>query len=294
MKLYNNSDVYAIFVGHVADMIGDNAPAKFVGPWQPVERFTRDRMQRFQEVLVAQGYDVGKVDGLAGFKTRQAIGLTEKKLGLPLTCYPSSAVIDARVERSERRRAIEGIGALLPRFCPARLAKFRAMRIVRALNTLTLLALLAAVCLPLASRDAPPRRKASPNGSRASGRRRKAAGITRATYDRAFAGLTPDPEVIEQANYQPEYVKPIGEYIDRVVSDKRIETGKQKLEENKALLDAIEKRYGVDRHIIIAIWGVEFELRHAARRQERDPLARDARLFRDQSEVRPPAARSRR
>ncbi len=95
LKLYNNSDVYAIFVGHVADMIARNAPAGFVGAWQPVERLPRDRIQRFQEVLVAQGHDVGKVDGLAGFKTRQAIGLTEKKLGLPLSCYPSSAVVDA-------------------------------------------------------------------------------------------------------------------------------------------------------------------------------------------------------
>ena len=70
LKLYNNSDVYAIFVGHVADMIATNAPVKFVGAWQPVERLPRDRIQRFQEVLVAQGHDVGKVDGLAGFKTR--------------------------------------------------------------------------------------------------------------------------------------------------------------------------------------------------------------------------------
>ena len=38
LKLYNNSDVYAIFVGHVADMIAAGAPAKFVGTWQPVER----------------------------------------------------------------------------------------------------------------------------------------------------------------------------------------------------------------------------------------------------------------
>lgn len=95
LKLYNNSDVYAIFVGHVADMIANNAPAKFVGTWQPVERLARDRIQRFQEVLVAQGYDVGKVDGLAGFKTRAAIGLTEKKLGLPLTCFPSARLVDA-------------------------------------------------------------------------------------------------------------------------------------------------------------------------------------------------------
>jgi membrane-bound lytic murein transglycosylase B len=85
----------------------------------------------------------------------------------------------------------------------------------------------------------------------------RGAGIARETYDRAFKGLTPDPKVIEAANFQPEYVKPIGEYIDRVVSEKRIATGKQKLEENKALLDALEKRYGVDRTIIVAIWGLE-------------------------------------
>lgn len=85
----------------------------------------------------------------------------------------------------------------------------------------------------------------------------KAAGITRATYDRAFKDMTPDPKVIEAANFQPEYVKPIGEYVDRVVSEKRIAGGKQKLEENKALLDVLEKRYGVDRAVIVAIWGVE-------------------------------------
>ncbi|MGH6791308.1 MAG: lytic murein transglycosylase [Methyloceanibacter sp.] len=94
LKLYNNSDVYAIFVGHVADMIAYGAPVDFVGKWQKVERFARDRIQRFQEVLVAQGHDVGKVDGLSGFKTRRSIGMQEKKLGLPLTCYPSHALVD--------------------------------------------------------------------------------------------------------------------------------------------------------------------------------------------------------
>jgi peptidoglycan lytic transglycosylase B len=85
----------------------------------------------------------------------------------------------------------------------------------------------------------------------------RASGISRATFDRATKGLTLDPEVIEAANYQPEYVRPIGEYIDRAVSDKRIETGRQKLVEYKVLLDKLEARYGVDRHILIAIWGVE-------------------------------------
>jgi membrane-bound lytic murein transglycosylase B len=85
----------------------------------------------------------------------------------------------------------------------------------------------------------------------------KSAGVTRATFDRAFQGFTIDPEVIEAAKYQPEYVRPIGEYIDRAVSDKRVEIGKQMLGEHQALLGALESRYGVDRHIIIAIWGVE-------------------------------------
>jgi membrane-bound lytic murein transglycosylase B len=85
----------------------------------------------------------------------------------------------------------------------------------------------------------------------------KGAGISRATFDRAFKDFTIDPEVIELANYQPEYVKPVGEYLDRAVSEKRIQVGKQKLIEYQALLGALENRYGVDRTILVAIWGVE-------------------------------------
>ncbi len=85
----------------------------------------------------------------------------------------------------------------------------------------------------------------------------RGAGVTRATFDHALQGFTPDPEVVEAANFQPEYVKPIGEYIDRAVSDKRVETGKQKLVENQALLGSLETRYGVDRYVILAVWGVE-------------------------------------
>jgi len=70
------------------------APVSFAGKWQEVERFPRARIQRFQEVLVADGHDVGKVDGLVGFKTRRTIGLEEQKRGMKLTCYPSTALVD--------------------------------------------------------------------------------------------------------------------------------------------------------------------------------------------------------
>ena len=127
------------------------------------------------------------------------------------------------------------------------------MRIARTFTLIVALLALAAACLP---------QEASAAQTFAQWVERfwpvaRAAGIKRETYDRAFKGMTPDPKVIEAANFQPEYVKPIGEYIDRVVSDKRIAAGKQKLEENKALLDVLEKRYGVDRTIIVAIWGLE-------------------------------------
>jgi lytic murein transglycosylase len=93
LKRYNNSDVYALFVSHLSDMIAYGAPAEFVGAWLPVDRFTRARMLAMQKALVAQGYKVGKVDGLVGFKTRQAIGLYEKKIGAPQSCYPSQPIV---------------------------------------------------------------------------------------------------------------------------------------------------------------------------------------------------------
>jgi hypothetical protein len=76
-------------------MIASGAPVAFAGEWKAVERLPRDRVQQFQEALVAKGHDVGKVDGLAGFKTRRTIGLEEQRLGMKLTCYPSAALVDA-------------------------------------------------------------------------------------------------------------------------------------------------------------------------------------------------------
>ena len=83
------------------------------------------------------------------------------------------------------------------------------------------------------------------------------AGISRATYKRAFHGVEPDPEVWEKDAHQPEFVMPVSQYIALGVSDTRIEQGAKKLAEHKELLDGIEKRYGVDRHVLVAIWGME-------------------------------------
>lgn len=83
-------------------------------------------------------------------------------------------------------------------------------------------------------------------------------GISRATYERAFQGLhAPDRKVLERAAHQPEFVRPIWDYLASAVSESRIEAGARYLAEYSSLLDAIEAKYGVDRHVVIAIWGME-------------------------------------
>jgi membrane-bound lytic murein transglycosylase B len=84
-----------------------------------------------------------------------------------------------------------------------------------------------------------------------------AEGISRATYEAAFRGVTPDPAVLEKARYQPEFVKPMWDYIASGVSEKRIVNGRAMLARHAELLDGIERTYGVDRHIVAAIWGME-------------------------------------
>lgn len=83
------------------------------------------------------------------------------------------------------------------------------------------------------------------------------AGVSAATFDRATRGLEPDPEVLMRAAAQPEFVKPIWEYLSGLVSDARIAAGQQKLSEYGGVVAAIEQAYGVDRHVVLAIWGVE-------------------------------------
>lgn len=85
----------------------------------------------------------------------------------------------------------------------------------------------------------------------------RAGGVSRATYERAFAGVTPDPEVLEKAGHQAEFVRPIWDYVAGAVSEKRIAAGRALLAQHAADLGRIERAYGVDRHILVAIWGME-------------------------------------
>jgi membrane-bound lytic murein transglycosylase B len=86
----------------------------------------------------------------------------------------------------------------------------------------------------------------------------KVAGISRELFDQAFEGVTtPDEQVLKLAKTQPEFTSTTSEYLSKAVTSIRIETGQTKKEELSKLLAAIEKKYGVDRHVLLGIWGME-------------------------------------
>ncbi|MCF3639006.1 lytic murein transglycosylase [Rhizobium sp. TRM95111] len=89
LKEYNNSDLYALFIGNLADRIAYGSGA-FAGRWGDVGKMLRSDVLAMQKALVANGYDVGKVDGLPGFKTRRSLGDWQEKAGLQPTCFPDA------------------------------------------------------------------------------------------------------------------------------------------------------------------------------------------------------------
>jgi membrane-bound lytic murein transglycosylase B len=86
----------------------------------------------------------------------------------------------------------------------------------------------------------------------------KAAGVSRDLFDRAFAGITePDQAVLKLAKTQPEFTSTTYEYLKKAVTPIRIETGQSMKAANAKLLSAIEAKYGVDKHVVLGIWGME-------------------------------------
>ena len=84
-----------------------------------------------------------------------------------------------------------------------------------------------------------------------------AAGVSPQVFDRAFAGITPNPSVIRADSSQPEFSRPVWEYIEGAVSSQRVDQGRSLLAKERLTLDKIEQRYQVNRETLVAIWGGE-------------------------------------
>jgi lytic murein transglycosylase len=91
LKSYNASDLYALFVGNLADRIAGGEP--FQGRWQQVVPTHARDVQEMQRHLTSFGLYHDKIDGKAGPRTRVAIGNYQKQAGLDLNCWPTLGVL---------------------------------------------------------------------------------------------------------------------------------------------------------------------------------------------------------
>ncbi len=83
------------------------------------------------------------------------------------------------------------------------------------------------------------------------------AGIPHSFFEKALGDVRPDPTVHEKDADQPEFTRPIWDYLDGALSDTRIKNGRKMLQRHTSLLSDAERAWGVPRHFIVAIWGME-------------------------------------
>ena len=82
-------------------------------------------------------------------------------------------------------------------------------------------------------------------------------GISRASFDTHTARLEPDVKIMDFVDAQPEFTHAFWDYLDLLVTDERIAKGREILAQHANAFAAAERAYGVDRHVIAAIWGIE-------------------------------------
>jgi lytic murein transglycosylase len=92
IKDYNFSDLYVLFVGHLAERIAAARP--FERAWDKVVQLRTADLEDMQRRLAALGLYADKIDGKAGMKTRLAVGAYQKANGLGLDCWPTSATLE--------------------------------------------------------------------------------------------------------------------------------------------------------------------------------------------------------
>src|SRR6185295_15426109 len=84
-----------------------------------------------------------------------------------------------------------------------------------------------------------------------------AKGISDATFTRVLGNIKPDLTVFREIRSQPEFNQQLWQYLNRRVSDWRIQTGQERAKTYAPLLARIEKDFGVERGVILGLWGIE-------------------------------------
>jgi len=91
IREYNKSDLYALFVGNLADRI--RGGGGFSRPWQKIVQVPTSDVEDMQKRLTSLGLYGDTIDGKAGGRTRAAVGAYQKRFGLPQTCWPTAEIV---------------------------------------------------------------------------------------------------------------------------------------------------------------------------------------------------------
>jgi lytic murein transglycosylase len=88
---WNKSLVYSTSAGYYATRLA-GAPAMSRGKG-PLEPLSQAQTKQLQQILTKRGYDVGKIDGVVGAASRNAIREMQAKFGLPADGYPTAELL---------------------------------------------------------------------------------------------------------------------------------------------------------------------------------------------------------
>ncbi|WP_417274087.1 lytic murein transglycosylase [Celeribacter halophilus] len=87
--------------------------------------------------------------------------------------------------------------------------------------------------------------------------RARREGISETVLNQAFRGVRYNTDVIAKDRRQSEFTKQIWHYLDSAASPTRVSNGQKAMRKYAKTLDAIERRFGVDKYVVTAIWGLE-------------------------------------
>src|SRR5579885_1403907 len=84
-----------------------------------------------------------------------------------------------------------------------------------------------------------------------------AQGLRASTVDAALRRAEFLPHVIELDRKQPEHTMTLGGFLEKIVTQQKINDGRAAMAENRALLTRVQQRFNVQPRFVVALWAVE-------------------------------------
>jgi membrane-bound lytic murein transglycosylase B len=82
-------------------------------------------------------------------------------------------------------------------------------------------------------------------------------GLDRGFVERQLANTAPNPRILSRDTAQPEFSKPLSDYVRAAVTPDKVAEGQRRRQAGGAWMSTVENRYGVPPEVLIAIWAQE-------------------------------------